>query len=99
QNRREQKRQEAQRRNQLASLRRPLEQAVRKLEQQIEKSQQRLAELERELAAPELYESAHKTRLKTLLQEQGEQRRALDELENRWLELQEELETIAATAT
>ena len=99
QNRREQKRQEAQRRNQLASLRRPLEQAVRKLEQQIEKSQQRLAELERELAAPELYESAHKTRLKTLLQEQGEQRRTLDELENRWLELQEELETIAATAT
>ena len=92
--RREQKRQQAEQRNQLAGLRRPLEQALRKLEQQMEHSQQRLSTLDHELTQPGVYDEANKNKLKALLQEQGEQRRRLEDMENRWLELQEEIEAV-----
>jgi len=92
--RREQKRLEAEQRKQLAVQRRPLEQSIRKLEREIDTLQQRLNTLEEDLAQPELYDAEHKDRLKTLLQEQGERRRTLDELETRWLELQEALDTL-----
>ena len=93
--RREQKRQEAERRNQIAALRRPMEHASRKLEQQIDRIQQRLNQIDRELAQASVYEEINKNRLKVFLQEQGEQRRQLEELENRWLELQEEIEAVS----
>ena len=82
------KRAEAEQRRQLAPYRRRLE----TLEQQLEKLQGELAEIEAQLADASLYEESGRDRLQTLMRRQGECRRALDEVENEWLEVGEVLE-------
>jgi len=47
------------------------------------------------LAEPAMYEDANKARLKGLLLQQGQTDRELEQLEEAWLGLQEELETVA----
>ena len=94
--RREQKRQEAERRQQLAIKRKPLEQRIKKLEQRMEKLHAAQTRLHDELLEPALYEDANKNRLKELLLRKSEIDRELIMLEEEWLELQEQLESLKA---
>ncbi|MGD8711026.1 MAG: hypothetical protein PVF40_11595, partial [Ectothiorhodospiraceae bacterium] len=57
-----------------------------------------LSRLEERMADPALYEPDGKERLTALLQEQGELRNRQQELENRWMEAEEELEAARSTA-
>ncbi|MDF2182594.1 ATP-binding cassette domain-containing protein [Neptuniibacter sp. CAU 1671] len=90
--RKEQKRLDAERRNQL----RPLRKAIENLEKTMESAQARLSVIESELSDSELYTEAHKDRLKTLLQQQTQFKQQNDEAEEEWLSLQEQLEALQA---
>jgi ATP-binding cassette subfamily F protein 3 len=93
--RREQKRQDAERRQQWAIKRKPLEQRIKKLEQQMEKLHAEQAHLHDDLLEPTLYEDANKNRLKELLLRKAQVDKALEDIENEWLEVQEALEALA----
>ena len=54
----------------------------------------RLGGLEARLTDTELYDAARKRELDTLLREEGELRRRASELEETWLEQQEQLEAL-----
>ena len=93
--RREQKRQGAERRQQLAVKRKPLEQQIRRLEQRMEKLHSEQTRLQSELAEPALYEDANKNRLKELLLRKAQVDKELADIEGEWMEVQEALEEIA----
>lgn len=80
----------AQRRQQLS----PLKNKIKKAERSMEKLQTDLDGLEKQLLDNTLYEEANKSQLQTLLQRQGSFRQELQNTEEQWLELQEELEEI-----
>ena len=88
QNRKEQKRLEAERRQRLAPLRKKQQAAEKKME----KLQSQLDELENRLADTGLYEESRKDELKTLLAKQAETKADLEEIELAWMELTEALE-------
>ena len=94
--RREEKRRQAQQRQQLSVKRRPLEKQVKQLEQRMEQLSQEKSKLETELLAEEIYTESNKARLKELLQRQGELSRDLAASEEQWLTLQESLEALSA---
>lgn len=86
--RKDQKRLEAELRNQLRPLKKQLEQAETKQTQLAN----RLSELEQQLADPTLYDAVRKVELTELLAEQASASKALSQLEESWFELQEQLE-------
>jgi len=88
QQRKDQKRLEADLRN----LLRPLKQQIEKLEQQQEKLQARLNTIETELADVSLYDAGRKTELTKLLAEQTKLSNELSDVELHWFEAQEQLE-------
>jgi ATP-binding cassette subfamily F protein 3 len=88
QQRKDQKRLEADLRN----LLRPLKQQIEKLEQQQEKLQQRLNIIETELADVTLYDAGRKTELTKLLAEQTKMNAELADVELHWFEAQEQFE-------
>ena len=88
QQRKDQKRLEADLRN----LLRPLKQQIEKLEQQQEKLQARLNNIETELADVSLYDAGRKADLTKLLAEQAKLNNELDDVELHWFEAQEQLE-------
>ncbi|MCK3655764.1 ABC transporter ATP-binding protein [Pasteurellaceae bacterium Macca] len=88
--RKEQKRLDAERRQQMA----PLKKELAKLEKTLEKLSQQLAELEAELATTEIYEAEQKARLTATLAQQVECKKQLEEVEMTWLGIQEELEAL-----
>lgn len=90
QQRKEQKRLDAERRKQL----RPLKQKVEKLEKALEKSQEQLANVENVLANPDIYNDSAKDKLKTLLEQQTELKKQIDTIEEQWMEALEELEVM-----
>lgn len=75
---------------------RPLKQRVEKTEKTMAELDERLARLETRLADTGLYEADRKPELEKLLREQGELRRRADELEETWLEQQEQLDALEA---
>jgi len=83
--RRAQRQQAAARRQELA----PLKKEINRLEREMEKTGTELAALDETLLDTELYEEANRRQLKQLLQEQGELRSRLVDLEEKWLELSE----------
>jgi len=88
--RKEQRRVDAERRKRLQ----PVTSKIRKIEramQPLEKEKQRI---ENRLVDPMLYNAENTEALKTLLQQQGENKRKLEELETQWLTLNEELEAV-----
>ena len=95
-NRRGQKRAEAQDRQRLSALRKPIENRIKKLEQQMEAATARKADLDTRLADPSVYEAGNKDALRTLLADQAACAQALEQLEMEWLEQQEALETVQA---
>jgi len=93
-NRRDQKREEAEQRQRLAALRKPLQKNVDAIEKRMAPLQKEKADIEAFLADGAAYEEANKTRMMESLRRQAELNAELDELEERWLELHEQLEQI-----
>ncbi len=86
--RKDQRKQEALRRQQL----KPLTDALKKAEQQLERYQQKQAELEQRLSDPALYEAENKQQLKQLLADKQSIDQALLQAETSWMDAAEQLE-------
>ena len=94
--RKEQKRLEADERQRLAAQRKPLENRIKRLDEQMTKLNAKKAVIDAELLDPAIYEAGNKDRLKTLVADQAFAVRDLEALEMEWLEVQEQLEALAA---
>jgi ATP-binding cassette subfamily F protein 3 len=94
--RREQKRLEAGERHRLSALRKPIENRIKRLEEQMAKLNAKKAEVDAKLLDPAIYEAEQKEALKNLVADQAFCTRDLEQLEGEWLELQEQLEGLAA---
>jgi ATP-binding cassette subfamily F protein 3 len=94
--RREQKRIEAEERQRLAALKKPIESRIKRLEEQMAKLNAKKAEIDTRLLEPAIYEADKKEALKNLVADQAFCSRDLEQLEAEWLELQEQLEALAA---
>lgn len=92
--RRAQRRAEAEARQKLSALRRPLEKKLQTLEAQMEHASQRLDELNALIADPDFYSDERRDERVRLLAEHGELSKSQQALEEQWLELQEELESL-----
>ncbi len=88
----DQKRAEAEDRQKLAARKKPIENKLKKLEEQIAKRTAQKLVIDERLANPEIYDSANKKELKTLLTDQAYFKKELAELEAQWIEQQEALE-------
>lgn len=71
----------------------PIRNEIKKVEKQIEKFQKELAEIESKLADQALYDERNKNELTALLQKQGRLKTELSEHEDKWFELEGELES------
>lgn len=85
--RKEQKRLEAEQRQRLAPLKKELQQCEKRMDELSAK----LAKIEDSMADTSLYEATRKDELQQLLQQQVGLKNELEEIEMRWLELQEQL--------
>jgi len=92
QNRKEQKRREAELRQQSA----PLRKKIAQFEIEMEKLATRLSQIEQQLVDGELYDSQNKEKLTALLNEQVQLKKNLEIVETDWLVTQEELEVLIA---
>lgn len=88
QNRKEQKRREAELRQQSA----PLRKKITQLEEKMNKFSSEFASIENQLADAELYNAENKEKLTALLAQQVDVKKALDDVETKWMTAQEELE-------
>ncbi|RPH53695.1 MAG: ATP-binding cassette domain-containing protein, partial [Lysobacterales bacterium] len=86
--RKQRKREEAQRRNRLS----PLKNEVAKTEATIARLEQERAAIEQELASPEIYGAAAKDRLRSLLESQTRVKRQIETAEAAWVAANERLE-------
>ncbi|MCG2583288.1 ATP-binding cassette domain-containing protein [Massilia sp. TS11] len=93
--RKEQKRLEAEARQRLSSQRKPLEARLKKVDAEMAKLSPRKAALDAELGASAIYEADQKERLKTTLAEQASISKQLEQLEEEWLSLQEQLDALS----
>jgi ATP-binding cassette subfamily F protein 3 len=87
---------EAEQRQKLAALKKPIENKIKHLEVQIAKRNEQKADVDAKLGEASVYEAANKAKLKTLLADQSFYKKDLATLEAEWLELQEQLEGLAA---
>ena len=92
--RREQRRAQAQARQRLAAQRKPLERELRDVEVEMARLTQERQRLETLLADPDVYASDNRDMLKTSLLEQSRINNRLQEVEERWLALQAQLEAL-----
>jgi ATP-binding cassette subfamily F protein 3 len=95
-NTKDQKRAEAEQRQKVAALKKPIESKIKRLEEQIAKRNGQKAEVDAKLGEPGAYDAANKAKLKLLLADQAFFSKDLAQLEAEWLELQEQLEGMAA---
>jgi ATP-binding cassette subfamily F protein 3 len=82
------KREEAERRNRLS----PLKAEIARLEKQLERLEQQRAAVESALAEPEIYQPGSKQELQELLQQQIQLKRDISDIETRWLTATEKLD-------
>jgi ATP-binding cassette subfamily F protein 3 len=94
--RKEQKRLDAEERQRIAALKKPLENRLKRVEEQMAKLNTKKADIDARLLDPSIYDADKKDALKTLVADQAFCVRDLATLENEWLELQEQLEGLAA---
>jgi ATP-binding cassette subfamily F protein 3 len=80
----------------VAAVKKPIENRVKRLEEQMAKLNARKSEIDARLLDPAIYEADRKDELKTLVADQAFVVRDLGSLEEEWLELQEQLESLAA---
>ncbi|MBB3006506.1 ATP-binding cassette domain-containing protein [Cupriavidus alkaliphilus] len=94
-NRKDQRRAEADERQRLSALRKPLTKELEKVEKRMAVLQAAKVEIDRFMADEGSYAEANKTKLMEMLKRQGEVNGELETLEEKWLELQEQIEQIA----
>jgi ATP-binding cassette subfamily F protein 3 len=94
--RKEQKRLDAEERQRVAALKKPIENRIKRVEEQMAKLNAKKADIDARLLEPAIYEADKKDELKTLVADQAFCVRDLGTLEMEWLELQEQLEELAA---
>jgi ATP-binding cassette subfamily F protein 3 len=94
--RKEQKRLGAEERQRVAALKKPLENRLKRVEEQMAKLNAKKADIDARLLDPTIYDADKKDALKNLVADQAFCVRDLGTLENEWLELQEQLEGLAA---
>ncbi|MDN4058359.1 ATP-binding cassette domain-containing protein [Massilia sp. YIM B02769] len=94
--RKEQKRLDAEERQRVAALKKPIESRIKRVEEQMAKLNAKKADIDARLLEPAIYEADKKDELKNLVADQAFCVRDLGTLENEWLELQEQLEGLAA---
>ena len=94
QNKKEARQQAAQRRTALNAAQKPLKQKLAKLEKQLEAAQTENSELQVWLASEDAYAPEQKDQLATAVRRNSELTAQIAELEEQWLALHEELETI-----
>ncbi|WAW10666.1 ATP-binding cassette domain-containing protein [Oxalobacter vibrioformis] len=92
--RRDQRRQEAEERQRLSALKKPIEERLKRIEREMEKLQPLKAAIDDQMSSPEIYAAQNKEKLKQLLVDQAYYAKALGDLEEEWLQRQEELEKI-----
>ncbi|WP_426102836.1 ATP-binding cassette domain-containing protein [Massilia sp. TSP1-1-2] len=95
-NTKDQKKHDAEQRQRMATLKKPIENKIKRLEEQIAKRNEQQAEVDAKLAESSIYEAANKAKLKTLMADQAFYKKDLATLEAEWLQLQEQLEGLAA---
>lgn len=88
QNKRQQRQDAAQRRKELQ----PLRNKLKKLDAEVERLSQRKRDIEQELAGEEIYEEKNKDKLKELMQQQMTVSSQLQQAEELWMSISEELE-------
>lgn len=93
-NRRDQRRAEADERQRLTQLRKPLTRELEKVEKKMAVLQEAKTEIDQFMADETSYADGNKARLLEMLKRQGEVAGELETLEERWLELQEQIEEI-----
>ncbi|WP_116324602.1 ATP-binding cassette domain-containing protein [Cupriavidus taiwanensis] len=94
-NRKDQRRAEADQRQRLSALRKPLAKELEKVEKRLAVLQDARVEIDRFMADEGSYAEANKAKLMEMLKRQGEVNGELETLEEKWLELQEQIEQIA----
>jgi ATP-binding cassette subfamily F protein 3 len=87
--RKQRKREEAERRNRLT----PLRAAVEQCEKELERLTKLQAELQAQLESPDLYTEASRDKLRKLTEQQGRLAREVEQVEAKWMEHSERLET------
>jgi len=91
-----QKRKEAEERQRQYAARKPIESRIKRLDELMAKLNARKAAIDAQLADPAIYGEANKETLKALIVDQAFAARELTQLEGEWLELQAQLEQLAA---
>ncbi len=86
--RKQRKREEAERRARLS----PLRNEIAKLERDMARLQEQLAKIETALASPDIYETSAKARLQEVVQTQARTKRELEATEEAWLSASERME-------
>ncbi|WP_373377860.1 ATP-binding cassette domain-containing protein [Cupriavidus nantongensis] len=94
-NRKDQRRAEADERQRLSALRKPLTRELEKVEKRMAVLQTAREEIDQFMADEGSYAEANKMKLMEMLKRQGEVNGELETLEEKWLELQEQIEQIA----
>ncbi|WP_347554462.1 ATP-binding cassette domain-containing protein [Robbsia sp. KACC 23696] len=95
--RKEQRKQEAQARQNAASQRKPLQKRIETLERELEKLNAEKATCDVFIAAPDSYEAQHKAALTETLRRQGELSTRIGTVETDWMAALEALEALDAT--
>jgi len=98
QDRKAQRREDAQQRQRLSARRKPVEQRLAQVESHMQGLQARLDVLNAQIADPTLYEDARRDMRQSILEEHGQAQKTLGELEEQWLECQETLEALEKSA-
>ena len=94
--RKEQKRAAAQNRQRTSQLSKPVQQRITKLDREMEALNQEKSELDSFMGTPDAYAEENRARLAEGIKRQGEIGAKLAELEEQWLELNEQLEALQA---
>lgn len=96
--RKQQKREEALERQRTAALRKPLDAKLAKIEKELEDIQNQLKALDTLIADADLYSEARRQERVHTMTQHGELTKRHSQLEETWLELQSEIETIMANS-
>ena len=97
--RKQQKREEAQERQRTALLRKPIEAKLLKIEKELETTQSKIKLLDALIADADLYSDARRQERVQTLSQHGELTKKHGELEETWLALQSELESIGESSS
>ena len=94
--RKQQKRLEAENRQRLSTLRKPIEAKLAKVEKEMDALAREISALDQKIADPDFYSDAFRADRATTMTRHGELSKRHSALEEQWLELQTELESLQA---